>query len=267
MIAALPMYDFPQLRAAHDALWTALATELTARGIRGVPAKLTRNLDHRAVWRHPLMILAQACEYPIATSYGDSLTLVATPRYLAEGCEGAFYRSAIVVRVDSTAESLADLRGQRCVINEVDSNSGVNLLRAAIAPLASGAPFFKTVIMSGSHRRSVQSVAAAEADVAAIDCVTLAHLKRLEPELTRQTRILSWTPFSPSLPFVTSRHTSAETLEALRASLAAVEREPALERVRRRLLLDGFEFSPDANLSQVRALEREAAQLQYPALC
>ena len=30
MIAALPMYDFPELRADNDALWAALAENLTA---------------------------------------------------------------------------------------------------------------------------------------------------------------------------------------------------------------------------------------------
>ena len=36
------------------------------------------------------------------------------------------------------------------------SNSGMNLLRAAVAPLANGAAFFGSVSVSGSHRRSVE---------------------------------------------------------------------------------------------------------------
>ena len=262
MIAALQMYDFPPLQAAHDALWRAVASSLEALGVRGVPAHLTRNIDHREVWGHPNLLLAQACEYPIATSYSSQLTLVATPRYSAPGCEGAQYRSAIVVRANSAAHSLADLRGQRCVINEVDSNSGVNLLRAAIAPLARGAPFFKSVSVSGSHRRSLETVVAGDADVAAIDCVTLAHLERLESALTSKVRKIGWTPASPSLPLVTSSQTPPSTVEALRTALASVIDNPLLARAREQLLLEGFDFAPDASLSRVRALEQEAAGIR-----
>src|SRR5882672_2303108 len=150
-IAALPMYDYPELTAAHDALWDALSSRLVAAGIGDVPRKLARSLGHFDLWRHPRLLLGQGCEYPLATSFAGSVRLVATPRYCAPGCEGAQYRSAIVVRTDDPAERLADLRHRRCVINEADSNSGMNFLRAAIAPLAGGARFFESVSLSGSH--------------------------------------------------------------------------------------------------------------------
>src|SRR6266404_4796295 len=139
-IAALPMYDFPQVRDAHDAFWAALAGRLNAAGLDEVPRELTRDLGHREVWRHPTLLFAQGCEYPLAKSFADRVRLVATPRYSVPGCEGANYRSAIVVRREETA-SLVDFRGRRCVVNEMDSNSGMNLLRAAVAPLAGGARY------------------------------------------------------------------------------------------------------------------------------
>jgi ABC-type phosphate/phosphonate transport system substrate-binding protein len=267
VIAALQMYDFPGLYAANDALWSAIARRLTDLGVRGVPERLTRELDPRAVWSHPSLLLAQACEYPISRSFADSLTIVATPRYSARGCEDARYRSAIVIRASDEARSLDDLRARRCVINEVDSNSGVNLFRSAVAPLANGEAFFSSVTVTGSHRRNVENIVAGDADVAAIDCVTLAHLHRLEPALTREVRILDWTPFSPSLPFVTSRHTDRFTVEALRTALSEVIDDPALVTVRAQLLLEGFDFAPDEDLLRVRALEREAVALRYPTLC
>ncbi|HEV7445323.1 MAG TPA: phosphate ABC transporter substrate-binding protein, partial [Steroidobacteraceae bacterium] len=151
-IAALPMYDFPQVRDAHDAFWTALAGRLTAAGLRDVPRELSRDLGHFDVWRHPELLFAQGCEYPLAKSFADRVRLVATPRYSAPGCEGGNYRSAIIVRREETG-SLTDFRGRRCVVNEMDSNSGMNLLRAAVAPLAGGARYFASVAVSGSHRR------------------------------------------------------------------------------------------------------------------
>lgn len=266
-IAALPMYDFPELRTAHDELWSALANRLSEHGLRDVPRQLTRDRLHRDVWRDPSLLLAQGCEYPIATSFGDSLALVATPHYSAPGCEGRFYRSAIVVRADEPSETLAELRNRRCAVNEWDSNSGMNLLRAAVASVAQGARFFQSMLLSGSHRRSVEMIAANEADVAAIDCVTFAHLQRVDRELTSKVRVLSWTPRSPCLPFVTARGSSESTVAALRESLRAVLMDTSLASDREHLFLDDVDVRPDTGLSDVRSLEREAAELHYPQLC
>jgi ABC-type phosphate/phosphonate transport system substrate-binding protein len=266
MIAALPMYDFPELQADNDALWAVLAESLAAAGIADVPAGLSRGRRHFDLWRDPHLLLAQACEYPIATDHAGAVQLVATPLYTAIGCVGPFYRSAIVVRHYEPAATLADMRGMRCVINEWSSNSGMNLLRAAIAPLAAGAEFFDSVDLSGSHGRSIEMVADGEADLAAIDCVSWAHFQRIEPERTGALRVLGWTEASPSLPFVTAAGTGAATVRALRSALADVIGDPSLTEVRERLFLAGFDFAPDPGFTQVLGLARRAAELHYPVL-
>ena len=266
MIAALPMYDFLELQADNDALWAALAESLTASGIENVPPGLTRGRRHFDLWQDPKLLLAQACEFPLATDYAGAVQLVATPHYTAEGCAGAFYRSAIVVRRYQPADTLADMRGLRCVINEWSSNSGMNLLRASIAPLAAGGEFFESVDLSGSHRRSIEMVADGEADLAAIDCVSWAHLQRLAPERTGALRVLGWTEPTPSLPLVTAAGTDAATLRALRAALAGIAADPALDDVRARLFLSGFDFAPDRGFTHVLRLAHRAAALHYPAL-
>ncbi len=265
-LAALPMYDFPELGAAHDAWWAALSRLLLDAGLTRAPRKLTRSLGHVDLWRHPALLLGQGCEYPLAKSFGDSIRLVATPRYGAPGCEGAAYRSAIVVRDDDPAETLSDLRGRRCVINEPDSNSGMNLLRAAIARLAQGTRFFESVQFSGAHRRSAAMVAAGQADVAAIDCVSFAHFKRLYPSSVASLRILDWTPSSPSLPLITAGGTDDGTLQLLRASLAAVFADRTLDSVRQCLLLDGIDLQPALGFPEVLRLERQAVEQGYPVI-
>ncbi len=125
-------------------------------------------------------------------------------------------QAPILVKVDDPARSLDDLRSRICVVNEPDSNSGMNLLRAALAPRTQGRRFFSATHFSHSHHQSVAEVAAGSADVTAIDCVTLAHLARFAPKLIAQVRVLDWTPSSPCLPFVTSNRTSDSTVQALR---------------------------------------------------
>jgi ABC-type phosphate/phosphonate transport system substrate-binding protein len=265
-IAALPMYDFPQVRDAHDAFWTALAGRLTAAGLRDVPRELSRDLGHFDVWRHPELLFAQGCEYPLAKSFADRVRLVATPRYSAPGCEGGNYRSAIIVRREETG-SLTDFRGRRCVVNEMDSNSGMNLLRAAVAPLAGGARYFASVAVSGSHRRSAEMVACGEADVAAVDCVSFAHLGLLCPGVVAKLRVLSWTPASPCLPFITARSADDPTVQVLRSALAGVFEDATLAPVRERLFLSGVDLQPVEGFGEVLRLERGAVELGYPTLC
>jgi len=266
MIAALPMYDFPELREAHDLLWAAIARRLGVAGVASVPSQLTRSLSHRATWMHPGLLFGQACEYPVSKSFRERLRIIATPRYQAPGCVDASYRSAIVVRKQDSAGSLEDLRHRRCVANEADSNSGMNLFRAAVAPLANGAAFFQSVEFSGSHLGSLQQVAAGEADVTAVDCVTLAHLQRHQLQLVSQLRVLDWTPASPCLPFVTSHRTSDDMLEKLRSVLADVLVDPLLGSVRGTLLLEGIDPSPDPAFTRVTQLELEAVRWRYPQL-
>jgi ABC-type phosphate/phosphonate transport system substrate-binding protein len=264
-VASLPMYDFPELRGAHDAFWAALRSRLEVAGMSDVPLRLNRALPHGDVWRHPSLLFSQGCEYPLATSFADRVRLVATPMYSAAGCEGPRYRSAIVVH--GQGDMLADFRGRRCVINELDSNSGMNLLRAAVAPLAAGGRFFGSVVVSGSHLRSVKMVALGEADIAAIDCVSFAHFQRLYPSIVGQVRILGWTGAGPSLPFITARSVSDATVRMLRSALADVFDDDGLAPVRRQLLLSGVELQPTEGFDEVLGLERRAVEAGYPTIC
>jgi len=272
-VASLPMYDFPELREAHDEFWGALAARLDLAGLKDVPRTLTRGVSLGEVWGDDRLLFAQGCEYPLAKAFRDRVRVVAHPVYSAAGCDGARYRSAVIVRaapdgadVDS-ARALAGLRGRRCVVNELDSNSGMNLLRAAVAPLAApGGQFFASVVVSGSHLRSVEMVASGEADVASIDCVSFAHFQRLYPSLVSGVRVLGWTVSSPSLPYITSGSASDATVQALRAALADVFDDDALASARERLLLRGVDLAPPPGFGEVLALERQAADDGYPVL-
>ena len=290
-VAALPMYDFPELREAHDEFWDALAGRLRAAGLSRTPGALARGLEPAEVWADPLLLFAQGCEYPLARAFADRVRVVAHPVYSAAGCEGARYRSAVIVRRDDDArrpaapahagapaehrggsvavgihQALAGLRGQRCVVNELDSNSGMNLLRAAIAPLAQREQFFASIAVSGSHLRSVEWVASGQADVASIDCVSFAHFQRLYPALLAQVRVMSWTAPTPSLPYITARSASDATVLALRAALADVFDDPSLAPVRAKLLLQGIDLEPLDGFEEVLALERAAADSGYSIL-
>jgi ABC-type phosphate/phosphonate transport system substrate-binding protein len=265
-IAAFPMYDFAALEVAHDQLWTALRAHLTDCGIADAPMRLTRGMQPEKLWVNPNLLLAQACEFPLAKRFTGRVRIVATPRYAVQGCAGSRYRSAILVRCGQSAASLKDLRGLRCVINDPLSNSGMNLLRASIAPLAKKSDFFSEVLVSGSHHASARSVTNNDADVCAVDCVTLAHLRRFDPSSVESLRIIAWTPSTPSLPLVTAGTASDATVERLRNALRRVVADPVTIGARAELRLAGFDVRPEEGFVEVLQLEQRASLWGYTQL-
>jgi ABC-type phosphate/phosphonate transport system substrate-binding protein len=265
-VAALPMYDLPELEEANDQLWTAIGRRLRDDGVAGVPRRLTRGAPLTALWTDPHLLLAQACGYPLMTALAGRVRFVSTPRYGAPGCKGPFHRSAVVVRVMERADALAELAGARLALNDETSGTGMNLLRALIAPLAGGRPFFSEIAVTGSHLASAEAVAGGTAELAALDCVTWAHLRRLRPTLAAQLRVLAWSAESPGLPLITARQTDEATLAAIARALAEVSRDPRLAGARRELLLDGFIDLPEARYLSALHWKRFAADLGYPEL-
>ena len=255
--AALPMYDLPELAEANDELWAAIGRRLRDDGVAGVPERLSRDAPLTALWTDPNLLLTQACGYPLMTALAGQVRFVSTPSYGASGCKGPFHRSAVVVRVLDRAEALADFAGGRLALNDKTSGTGMNLLRALVAPLAGGRPFFSQIEITGSHLASAEAVAGGSADLAALDCVTWAHLRRLRPTLAAQLRVLTWSAESPGLPLITARHTDGATLSAIARALADARRE---------LLLEGFSDLPEARYLSALHWKQFAADLSYPEL-
>ena len=63
MIAALQMYDWPEVAARTDAFWDRVAASLSAEGI-AAPAALSRPGDLAAAWADPALLLGQSCGLP-----------------------------------------------------------------------------------------------------------------------------------------------------------------------------------------------------------
>ena len=122
-VAALPMYDWPELAAATDRLWAALRDALRAAGI-AAPERLTRDRALMAVWLDPQLVLSQTCGLPIVRELAGRVAIIGAPDYGVPGCPPGFYRSVVVVRADDPRETLAAFRGARLAINGRDSQSG-----------------------------------------------------------------------------------------------------------------------------------------------
>ena len=264
--ASLGMYDHPAQHAANDRLWAEIARILRARGVRDVPPALDRSRPVQDIWRDPKLLLGQVCGYPLARDATLALRVLALPIYDAPGCVGDTHCSFIVARRSDGLAALEDYRSRRAAINSADSNSGMNLFRAAVAEIAGVGAFFESVQQTGSHRASVAAIVTGEADIAAIDAVTFSALASYAPELTRPLNVIARTAPSPTLPFVTSRTTDIETVAALQIALAQALADPGLATARDALFLKGATPAGIDRFAPLLQLERDAALAGYPDL-
>ncbi|MDN5939936.1 MAG: PhnD/SsuA/transferrin family substrate-binding protein, partial [Salinisphaera sp.] len=172
-----------------------------------------------------------------------------------------------VVRSDTEARELADMRGGVCAVNGRDSHSGYNALRRMVAPLAQGDAFFSGVIETGGHVASLRQVADGAADLCAVDAVTHALLARHAPARLARTRVLGFSPNAPGLPYVAGHGVDADTRERMRGAIVAGLADPALAEVRAALLIDGMQTLPLSAYDEITAMEDGARALGYPQLC
>lgn len=243
---SLPMYDLPFVRAATDRFCAAVKKEAEAvLESSGECKKLlpdTETAPYRAgedqdaaenVWSDFRLLLSQTCGQNLHSARVSAhsqnppplLVPVASPVYSASGCIGNQYCGLVVVRADSGYTSLESLAGARVAVNDFGSYSGCVGLRAAVAQMLGLGPSASTietrvnyfdadVVVTKSHRKSVQEVLRRRADCASIDCVTFALLQAeteaaegcegalRDPVDTSVLRIVAKTPYAPAPPFV-----------------------------------------------------------------
>ena len=236
-VASLPMYDMPEVRKALDSLWSGFAYNLQREGIGDIPKYLVHDSPRNQLWDDPRVMFSQCCGYDLVNRYAGLLVPIATPHYGAPECKGGDYASVIVVREDHETDDVLDMRGAICVINGPESHSGMNALRALVAPVSRRGRFFTHVKVSGSHRDSLEMIRRGEADVAAIDCVTYALLKRYRPDALSGIRKLGRTYRAPGVPYVTRAVLSKDTVARMRAAVLRTFADAKLATVRQALLL------------------------------
>jgi ABC-type phosphate/phosphonate transport system substrate-binding protein len=263
--ASLPMYNLPEMADRNAAFWNALSEEIGVR-IPALPRELTfvRPAVPDAIGEE--VLFSQTCGYPLQTIYRGQFSLLAAPTYDFPGCGPVTHRAFIVVRKDSSFESVSDLCGSKFALNSRQSNSGMNLPRIMLARLGVKAPFFGSVTETGSHTESIRRVTAGELDVASIDNVTFGFFAECVPEKVSALRVLEQTPESPAIPFVTSSATPAVQTETLRSALLRLSDDPDRKPVLRGLHIKAISVVEPSFYQRIMGYEREAAELGYPTL-
>lgn len=258
---ALPMYNVsPRLQREYEAFAASLLAQAEVLGEVG----LLSAPELPSLWHREDVLLTQTCGYPYMKSLRDKVSLLATPCFDFDGCEGSDYSSVIVTRAGGEVHALADARGLIAAANDPHSNSGMNVLRHAVSLLANKGCFFGEVKWSGSHAASLRMLRDGEADIAAIDCVTYGYLKEESPESLLGMEVLQYTAQTPGLPLVTARGVPEPLQRRLRDALLSPGAQ--LRAHMQALHIREFQHIADAEYERILRLEAVALAVGYPAL-
>ena len=217
VLAQLPMYDWPEIATATNALWGAIRDALIQRDIRA-PTTLDRSLPREQVWLSKQLLLGQTCGLPLVQTLRNQVKVLGSFEYQGISPAGE-YHSVIIARADN-GKDLASLQGKRVAINGVDSYSGCLALKCAVAPFTPGDGFFSEVLVTGSHRESIRAVANGSADTAAIDCINW-QLAKHHDAAAKALDIIAHTPSRPGLPLITAASKTQTELGLMREALAS----------------------------------------------
>ena len=240
MIVRLPMYDWPELKEQHAAMWQHLAGTLRedlAAEIT-VPEMLAGDGDIVQQWCSPDLLVGQTCGLPFAQGLYKHTALLGSPVYRLEGCGAGEYNSVIVAAPGVNADAVCLSDGAfavpkvplRAAVNATDSQSGFSALLYSLAAGSLG-----SISVSGSHRRSVQMLAAGEADIATIDAVSWALAQRYEPA-AQNVQVIGFSEPTPCLPMISgvSRY-AAQISQSLMRGITTLD-----ESLKADLLLEGL---------------------------
>lgn len=199
MIASLAMYDWPQVRAEHDRLWSLIRAALADEGI-AAPPSLTRDESLWKIWESPDLLLAQTCGMPYRTRLHGRVALVGTPDHALPGAAPGWYYSVFVARADEPGEPV-DFIDRILAFNGQDSQSG---WAAPQNEMARRGLRFRHTLHTGAHIDSARAVAAGRADIAAIDAVSWRLAEAHLPDLVARLRVVGHTTPTPGLPLITA---------------------------------------------------------------
>ncbi len=264
--ASLPMYDLPDIREAQDSFWADLAQNLIENGIPDVPQNLTRGRSVHDLWSDPDLLISQCCGYDITHRYSGCLRPVATPLFAAEGCLAENYCSTIVVAEKSSFTDVREMAGTIAVINGPESHSGMSSLRHLIARHHHQGRFFSDVKISGSHIASLHMIRNHQADIAAIDSVTLTLLQLHNKEILTGIKAIGTTYTAPAPPYVVRASLEEDQVKKIRQSLIKTFEKPTLAACRARLLLNGITMTQTEDYWLMDAFKDHATKYGFPSL-
>jgi len=271
LIAALPMYDWPEVRGEVDAQWARLRDAFRQKGLDAPQTIVRRNgdlpsvpggifdaqgaliapdpatlppdeLDYHKLWLHPALLFAQTCWGPMELGLSSHVQVVGQPSYDAyEGGQGELYSSALVMRTGEGPEVRSPADGK--AVLPLDLIRGKRFTFNSLDSM-SGIIGLTRDLQAAGESLDIFSVRSASGGHRG-SIVTVAEgkadiaaidceswaLAQRVEPAARKVAIVGWTARRKGLPFITARTTPEKTIRAMREALAGLADQPRIQRV------------------------------------
>ncbi|MGX5842021.1 phosphate/phosphite/phosphonate ABC transporter substrate-binding protein [Mesorhizobium sp. ArgA1] len=271
LVAALPMYDWPEARGEVDAQWALLRDAFRQKGIDaprtivrrngelpavpgGIrdaegkliapdPATLPPNeLDFHKLWLHPALLFAQTCWGPMELGLSSHVQVVGQPSYDAyEGGHGELYSSALVMRAGEGPELRSPADGKpviplALIRGKRFTFNSLDSMSGIIAPTRDLEALGESLDIFASRSESGghrDSIVAVAEGWADVAAIDCESwaLARRFEPAAQKVVVVGWTGMRKGLPFITARTTPEKTVRALREALAGLAEKPRIQRV------------------------------------
>ena len=271
LVAALPMYDWPEMRGEVDAQWARLREAFLQKGI-DAPESLARvngdlppvpggihdaagkliapdpatlppgELDYHKLWLHPALLFGQTCWGPMELGLSSHVQVVGQPSYDAyEGGQGELYSSALVMRADGVASVASPDDGSPLIPLDLlrgkrftfnDTGSMSGYLGLKRDLEAMGESLDIFASRSASGGHRGSIVTIAEGR-ADVAAIDCESwaLAQRFEPAAQKVVVVGWTRRRKGLPFITAATTPEKTVRAMREALAGLAEQPRIQRV------------------------------------
>ncbi|TPL74994.1 PhnD/SsuA/transferrin family substrate-binding protein [Mesorhizobium sp. B2-3-15] len=271
LIAALPMYDWPEARDEVDAQWASLRDSFRRRGIDAPQSIVRRNgdlppvpggirdgegklvapdpatlppdeLDFHKLWMHPALLFAQTCWGPMELGLSRHVQVVGQPSYDAyEGGQGELYSSALVMRSGEGPEVRSPTDGKALLPLDLirgrrftfNSLDSMSGIIALTRDLKAAGENLDIFSSRSESGGHRDSIVAVAEGKADVAAIDCESwaLARRFEPAARKVVIVGWTARRRGLPFITARTTPEKTVRAMREALAGLAEQPRIQRV------------------------------------
>ncbi|MBF0459247.1 MAG: phosphate/phosphite/phosphonate ABC transporter substrate-binding protein [Nitrospirae bacterium] len=172
----------------------------------------------------------------------------------------SMYHSYIVVHKDSPYISFTGLRGKIFAFTDPKSNSGAlypTYLLKTMGQTPDG--FFKRVIYSYSHNKSVEMVAKKIVDGAAVESIIYEYMLKTGYPYAKQVKIIKRSQPFGIPPVVVTRGINPVLRKKVRDAFLNMQHTTKGKSILDEMMMDGFAEVSDSNYATVRAMEHSVS--------
>lgn len=198
--------------------------------------------------------IAFVCSYPyVKDKENFGVELLVVPKVNNK----TVYHSYIIVHKDNPIKSFAELKGKTFAFTDPRSNTG-RLYPVYLLKTMGTNPedFFKKIIYSYSHNKSIELVAKKKVDGAAVESIVFEYMLKKGSPYTSQVKIIKKSPAFGIPPVVVTKDLKPDLREKIRNILLNMHKTERGKRILETMMIERFVAISDNAYDSIRHMDR-----------